>query len=115
MSLSLVDPLDLLDEDLLTVEDAITWLGARGIKTSRSGLDRLRGAGLLKAVRTRGRIRLRYRRADLAAAFIEGEEECRSSFSGAARKETGTSGARSRDAAFMKALELANAASRRRR
>lgn len=58
------------EEALLSTVDAVKWLGAKGIKTSRRGLENARNAGRLRYFETRGRIRVMYRRSDLAAAFL---------------------------------------------
>ena len=107
-------PLECLQQaENLTTDQAIEWLKSQGIHTSRSGLDRARHAGRLPWLKVSGRARILYRRADLAAAFFEGIQQCHSGNSSAAPGATFTSGEPSQGKAFTKALALATGGKRK--
>lgn len=98
------NPLEVIEERPLSTEAALAWLAERGIQTSRSELDKLRASGDLTYLRTRGKIRIMYRREALARAFIQEEvSECSSSCDQRAGK-TGSSAEQLPDSAFTKAL-----------
>tara|TARA_R100000501_G_C2533437_1_gene55377 strand:+ start:144 stop:539 length:396 start_codon:yes stop_codon:yes gene_type:complete len=88
---------------LLSTAEAIDYLEAQGVTTSRRSLDALRAEGTLPWLKARGKIRILYRPADLLAAVLQEANQCSKSPNEKAEKVT-TSAARSRDAAYLKAL-----------
>lgn len=92
----------------LSTAQAVDYLAALGVITSRTTIDRLRSAGTLPAYRARGRIKFLYSADELKAAFLERVEPC-SSYIGAQVGRPTTSAGPSRVATYMKALAAATA------
>lgn len=88
----------------LSATEALDHLATLGITTSRQQLARLRDAGDLPFLETRGRPRYLYRKEDLEAAYLREGRPCLSS-TGAGK--SGTSAAPSRVSLFERARAAA--------
>ncbi|WP_296433238.1 hypothetical protein [Yoonia sp.] len=91
----------------LSTDQALAYLAARGIQTSRRMLDQLRAQGDLPFVRARGRIRILYHPAALIAALTREENKCLKD-TAATRAAIGICADPSRESLFMKALAQAS-------
>jgi hypothetical protein len=97
----------------LSTDQAVAYLAARGIQTSRRMLDLLRAQGVLPFVRARGRIRILYHPAALIAALTSEENTCLNGI-GAAPAAIGICADPSRESLYTKALAQASQARPRR-
>tara|TARA_R110002020_G_scaffold74540_24_gene190682 strand:- start:4658 stop:5116 length:459 start_codon:yes stop_codon:yes gene_type:complete len=98
---------------LLSTDQAVAYLAARGVQTSRRLLDQMRAEGALPWVKARGRIRILYRPAALLAAVLQEESAC-SEPTEERPAGISTSAAPSRDSTFTKALAQATQGAQRR-
>ncbi|WP_162933389.1 hypothetical protein [Sulfitobacter mediterraneus] len=97
--------LALEEEQLLSTAEAVEWLAENGIRTSRRGLDDLRHQGKLGYFKVRGRIRILYRKTDLAAAFVIAHVKHQTRKT--PRKCHHLNATISKEDAYLRALELA--------
>lgn len=103
-----------MPDKILSTDEAICWLHARGVTVSRATLDKMRKDGDLAYVNTRGAFRIGYRVERLQNAFLAEVVQCPSTSTNQRAENTGSFAVKSPENLYSEALAKASSGKRKR-